>query len=60
MLLTAILKRINIKNSDTDQYINITLDLNSKDLDINKLNKLHHKQILLKVIEDEELNIKDI
>ena len=57
MLLTAILKRINIKNSDTDSYVTISLELNNNGLDLNYLNSLKHREILINIIDNEEVRI---
>ena len=57
MKLNAILKRINIKNSDTDSYVTISLELNNNGLDLNYLNSLKHREILINIIDNEEVRI---
>lgn len=44
MILKLILKKISIKNTDTDSYSNLlfSLELN-KNIDINYIHNLHHK-----------------
>ena len=52
MILKAIIKRISIKNNDTDSYITLSLELNNKDINLNDLYNLKHKALILDIKQD--------
>jgi len=54
MEVKAILKKISIKNNDTDTYASVQFDLDTTDLDINKLASQRHKHLTLKIEEGED------
>jgi len=45
MKLQSILKTITIKNTDTDSYLTIKLEINNEGIDLTKLNNLKHKSL---------------
>ena len=45
MIYKAILKEIKIRNSDTDSYLVVKLELDTNNIDINYLYNLKHKSI---------------
>ena len=49
MELQAILKGINVKNSDTDKYITIKLEVSSEGLDLTELTNLSHKALIMEL-----------
>lgn len=52
MKFHAILKKIVIKNNDTDTYASILLDIDITNIDINTLYKYSHKSIILSIKEE--------
>lgn len=52
MQISSILKRINIRNSDTDSYITIVLEIDSNNINLNELLSLKHKSLVLDIKED--------
>lgn len=54
MELKAILKKINIKNNDVDTYATVTFDLDTTDLDLNKLAGMKHQNLNLTIEKDDE------
>ena len=57
MQLKAILKTISIKNTDTDTYASILLDIDINNLDLNQLYNFKHKCLQLSISIDSN-NIK--
>ena len=52
MLYKGILKRISIKNNDTDSYLTLNIEVNNNnDIDINYLNNLKHKYLNIDIKE---------
>jgi len=49
--LEAIIKTISIKNTDTDSYLTVKLEINNEGLDLTKLNNLRHKALLVDIKE---------
>jgi len=47
MKLEAILKSIAVKNTDTDSYLTIKLEVNNEGLDLTKLNNLKHQALTI-------------
>lgn len=55
MRISAILKEIKIKNSDTDTYASVKFDIDLKGVDLNKLTDMKHKELSLEVKDNETL-----
>ena len=51
MKLSAILKSISVKNTDTDSYLTIKLEVNNEGIDLTKLNNLRHKELTIDIKE---------
>ena len=47
MKLQAIIKAVNIKNSDTDKYITLKLEVSSEGLDLTELTNMSHKSLTM-------------
>jgi len=52
MKLKSIIKRINIKNNDTDSYLTILFEIDLNNIDLNTIFNLKHKSILMELKED--------
>ena len=49
MLYNGIIKRLNIRNSDTDSYITLSIELDNNNIDVNYLNSLKHKALNIEI-----------
>ena len=47
MKLDAIIKGITIKNSDTESYLMLKLEINNEGIDLTKLNNLKHQALII-------------
>ncbi len=50
LIISGIIKKINLKNSDTDSYITVSLEI-SGDTNIQKLKELSHRELRIKIEE---------
>ena len=51
MKLRTIIKGLRVRHSDSDSYITLTLELDTTDVDLNKLYNLKHKKLELELKE---------
>ena len=54
MKLEAILKSINVKNTDVESFLTIKLEVNNYGIDLTALNNLKHKALLVDIKESEQ------